>query len=329
MADARAKRHRAADDEPSASTPDGKRPAPSVVVGVPVHGVLAAPGPLPKFAGAISTDADPAARKAFIEDEAAKRAWQQETEAAVKRYDEQWLAERLPSAEWLADGARHVADQAMPIFRIVGEFSACQLMTRRLGAPTNADAKDIRASSEESERTQQAWRRLCDADWMDPIIEQEVGAAPVERKAGVREELREMQLDLQFSESPRVPLLRRFAQAMYPCKDDLARCQGWDTHLRRGEAYCKVEVTARLLATAVDLVIREGLVPGYRQTECPIDFHEFAAPCEGRVTWRSLHPCMHWVCEPCASEWINSRLQRSCPVCRAPIQFTRRLVRTW
>ena len=50
-------------------------------------------------------------------------------------------------------------------------------------------------------------RRLCDADWMDPVIDQEVAAAPGDRKEGVRVELREIQRDLQFRSEGRVPLL--------------------------------------------------------------------------------------------------------------------------
>ena len=267
-----------------------------------------------------------------LEDEAAKLAWRRESEAAIRSYNERWLAERLPSDGWLAAGAQHAADPTKPIFRIVGELSACQLMARRLGAPTDASAADISAA--ESELSDAAWRRIRDADWMDPIIEHEVMSAPDERKAGVREELRELQLDLQFSE-PQLgePLLRRFAQAMYPCKDDLGRCHGWDAHLRRGGPCSKVEVVGRLLATALDLVIQEGLLEGYRQLECPIDYHSFVADAtqqqEGRVTWRSLHPCSHWVCEACAVEWIHVRLRTTCPTCRAPIQFTRRLERSW
>ena len=37
---------------------------------------------------------------------------------------------------------------------------------------------------------------------------------------------------------------------------------------------------------------------GYREDECPVDFHNFVTAA-GSVTWRSLHPCMHWMCESC------------------------------
>ena len=55
---------------------------------------------------------------------------------AQKAYDIQWLAERMPTDEYLARGAEHVANPAIAIFGIVGEPSACQLMVRRLGAPS-------------------------------------------------------------------------------------------------------------------------------------------------------------------------------------------------
>ena len=42
---------------------------------------------------------------------------------------------------------------------------------------------------------------------MDPVIDQEVAAAPGDRKEGVRVELREIQRDLQFRSEGRVPLL--------------------------------------------------------------------------------------------------------------------------
>ena len=266
--------------------------------------------------------------------------WAEEGDSAQREYDEQWLTERRPTLEYISKGEQYVADKTVPIFRLQGEVSACQAMTSRLGAPTGADL-----------RTDAAWRWLNENEWMDALIDEAVDAAPEERKVGVGEELREMRRDLGSRD---VPLLRKFAQAMYTHKDDLHACHGWcaqhpsgtrppspgdsltrescrlpihrDAHLRSGGLYSKVHVTGRLLARAVAAVIQQGLVDGYREDECPVDFHNFVTAA-GSVTWRSLHPCMHWMCESCKKKWINERLNGWCPVCKQPIKFTRTLVR--
>ena len=81
-----------------------------------------------------------------------------------------------------------------------------------------------------------------------------------------------------------------------------------------------------MLARAVAVVIQQGLVDGYREDECPVSSHNFVTAV-GSVTWRSLHPCMHWMCESCKKKWIDERLNGWCPVCKQPIKFTRTLVR--
>ena len=124
--------------------------------------------------------------------------------------------------------------------------------------------------------------------------------------------------------------LRQFARAMFPCKDDLGKCHGWDAHLVRGEPHSKVTVTGRLLWTAVDLLIREGLdTEGYGQMVCPVDLHRNFRTDAGPVTWRSLHPCMHWLCDACANEWVHVRAKRKCPFgCDKEIVFTRKATRS-
>ena len=326
---------------PASSNAAGKQSAAPVAHGVPVEdgvavqNALGGDGPLPRYAAAVPADAGAAAIKKVEEDEAARFQWNEETARAQAKYDQEWLAERRPTDEYLAQGAQLVANPAVPIFRIVGELSACQMMTRRLGAyrpEEPAETAKLNVSDAELARTDAAWLRLCDADWMDPIIEQEVDAAPTDRKAGVREELREMQLDLQFAETRPcgVPHLRQFARAMFPCKDDLDKCHGWDAHLVRGEPHSKVTVTGRLLSSAVDLLIREGLdTEGYRQMVCPVDLHRNFRTDEGIVTWRSLHPCMHWLCDACANEWVHVREKRKCPFgCDKEIVFTCKATRS-
>ena len=338
------------------STSASQAPARSVPIaegvrveeGTAVRDVLAGQGELPTFVTGISTTAEETERKKLLEDEAAKFRWREGTRRAQKAYDIQWLAERMPTDDYLARGAQHVANPAVPIFRIVGEPSACQMMARRLGAPSaeremfsepdvelqraatlNEDsaAKDSanEDSAAESQRTDAAWRRLCDADWMNPVIKMLVDAAPAERKAGVHHELREMQGDLQFVESRPcgVPHLRQFAQAMYPCKDDLTKCHGWDAHVLSGgdEAFTKVQVTARLLWMATAMLIRTGFdKEGYRLMACPSCLQQKDAA----LAWQSLHPCMHWLCDTCTNEWVHRRGNRVCPFrCEQPILFTR------
>jgi len=327
---------------PESSNAAGKQPAALVAHGVgvddgvAVQNALVGDGPLPRYAAAaVPVDTGAAAIKKVEEDEAARFQWDEETARAQAKYDQEWLAERRPTDEYLAQGAQLVADPEVPIFRIVGELSACQMMTGRLGAyrpEEPAEAAVLKVSDAELARTDAAWLRLCDADWMDPIIEQEVDAAPADRKAGVREELRETQLDLQFAESRPcgVPHLRQFAQAMFPCKNDLDKCHGWDAHLVCGEPHSKVTVTGRLLSSAVDLLIREGLdTEGYRQMVCPVDLHRNFLTDEGPVTWRSLHPCMHWLCDVCANEWVHVREKRKCPFgCDKEIVFTCKATRS-
>ena len=296
-----------------------------------MNGVLASQGALPTFAAGIPSTADEAETKMRLEDEAA---WREGMRRAQKAYDIQWLAERMPTDEYLARGAEHVANPAIAIFRLVGEPSACQLMARRLGAPSaerdEHSETDIpptfinEDSAAECQRTDAAWRRLCDADWMDPVIKMLVDKAPAERKAGVHHELREMQSDLQFVESRPcgVPHLRQFAQAMYPYKDDLAKCHGWDAHVLSGGpgAFTKVEVTAHLLALATAMLIRTGIdKEGYRMTACP----SCLRPKSAAMAWQSLHPCMHWLCDTCTNEWVHARGNRVCPFrCEQPILFT-------
>ena len=56
---------------------------------------------------------------------------------------------------------------------------------------------------------------------------------------------------------------------------------------------------------------------------CPIDLHRNFRTDEGPVTWRSLHPCMHWLCDACANEWVHVREKRKCPFgCDKEIVFT-------
>jgi len=301
------------------SNAEGKLPAAvgvavgvAVEQGVSVENVLAPSGPLPRFAAALPVDAGAAAAKEWQDDEEARRKWAEEDDAAQQEYDEQWLTERRPTLEYISKGEQYVADKTVPIFRLQGEVSACQAMTSRLGAPTGADL-----------RTDAAWRWLNENEWMDALIDEAVDAAPEERKVGVGEELQEMRRDLGWRD---VPLLRKFAQEMYPHRDDLHACHGWDAHLRSGGLYSKVHVTGRLLARAVAVVIQQGLVDGYREDECPVSSHNFVTAA-GSVTWRSLHPCMHWMCESCKKKWIDELLNGWCPVCKQPIKFTRTLVR--
>ena len=273
----------------------------------------------------------------LLEDEVTKLRWREGMRRAQKAYDIQWLAERMPTDDYLARGAQHVANPAVSIFRVVGEPSACQMVARRLGAPSaeremlsEPDVELQRAaklnedSAAESQRTDAAWRRLCDADWMNPVIKMLVDAAPAERKAGVLHELREMQGDLQFVESRPcgVPHLRQFAQAMYPCKDDLTKCHGWDAHVLSGGdgAFTKVKVTARLLWMATAMLIRTGFdEEGYRLMACPCCLQQNNAT----LAWQSLHPCMHWLCDTCTNEWVHRRGNRVCPFrCEQPILFT-------
>ena len=282
----------------------------------------------PDYAAAMLATADAAEAKKVLEDEEARLMWREETRKAQEEYDKQWLAERMPPDDYLARGAQHVANPSISMFRVVGEPSASQMLGRKLGAPTGSVEPNVELQRI-IERTDAAWRRLCDADWMDPVIEQLVEAAPPERKAEVRCELREMQLDLQFVESRPcgVPHLRQFAQALYACKDDLARCHGWDAHIVRGGKACtKVEVTAQLLAMAVVLLVDEGLDDeGYRLMACPSCLQpvDALAADGGAVTWRSLHPCMHWLCHTCTYEWVHVRGNRMCPFrCTQPILFT-------
>jgi len=296
--------------------------------GTEVSNLFAGSGRHPDYAAAILATADAAEKKKVVEDEEARLKWREGTRKAQEEYDVQWLAERMPTDECLARGAQHVANPSISIFRVVGEPSASQMMARRLGAPSDSVESNVELQRI-IKRTDAAWRRLCDADWMDPIIELLVDTAPPERKAEVRHELREMQLDLQYVETRpcAVPHLRQFAQAMYPCKDDLIRCHGWDAHiLGGGEAFTKVEVTAQLLATAVVLLIGEGLdEEGYRLMACPSCLQQINALAAegGSVTWRSLHPCMHWLCHTCTNEWVHVRGNRTCPFrCDQPILFT-------
>ena len=202
------------------SNAEGKLPAAvgvavgvAVEQGVSVENALAPSGPLPRFAAALPVDDGAAAAKKWQDDEEARRMWAEEGDSAQREYDEQWLTERRPTLEYISKGEQYVADKTVPIFRLQGEVSACQAMTSRLGAPTGADL-----------RTDAAWRWLNENEWMDALIDEAVDAAPEERKVGVGEELREIRRDLGSRD---VPLLRKFAQAMYTHKDDLHACHGW------------------------------------------------------------------------------------------------------
>ena len=72
---------------------------------------------------------------------------------------------------------------------------------------------------------------------------------------------------------------------------------------------------------------------------CPIDLHRDYYEQGGTVKWVSLHPCMHWMCARCAKD-CRSRCEKiarqqaaeegggppragwTCPMCRAPVEFT-------
>jgi len=158
-------------------------------------------------------------RKALDEDRAALAAWVAAQAdgacAANEEAKQQWLLARSPSADWLKAGKHHVLARddtgtALPMHRIVGELSASAFLAERLGAPSGAD-----------DYTDRAWlylSRYC-RSWMEPLIEQELADTPLERKAHVERELREL-CDPEHAFVRGEPRLRLFAQKLYGCKDE-------------------------------------------------------------------------------------------------------------
>ena len=75
----------------------------------------------------------------------------------------------------------------------------------------------------------------------------------------------------------------------------------------------------------VGVLVDEGLVEDFEEMECVICTRDFMETAPEFVTWRSVHPCMHWMCDECKKNWIDKRKQGWCPVvdCKQPILFTR------
>ena len=43
--------------------------------------------------------------------------------------------------------------------------------------------------------------------------------------------------------------------------------------------------------------------------------------CMRDSSWRSLHPCMHWLCGACADKWFVGEQKNTCPQCRTIVSF--------
>lgn len=78
----------------------------------------------------------------------------------------------------------------------------------------------------------------------------------------------------------------------------------------------------------VGYLVREGKVPAWENNECPTMQTEGCAGHfdESTTDWCSLHPCMHWMCHPCAQAHIHIQRMGRGPICREVVKFTQRLV---
>ena len=56
--------------------------------------------------------------------------------------------------------------------------------------------------------------------------------------------------------------------------------------------------------------------PAELQSDCPICLK----PVEGSdQLWQHLEPCRHWLCDACATEYMQERSESRCPLCRETI----------
>jgi len=186
------------------------------------------------------------------------------------------------------------------LLRIAGELSASHAIGVRLGSP---EAEEI-------------WAGLT-THWLLALAAQICAGLPSERSR----ELRPMVYRF-LDRRCHVPRLLCLARELFKHRDDLGACWAWDAWISR-EPFSELEVAAIVLKDMLYPLIHEGLLDQWMQTECPVCLDEKVSQVRRATIWRSLHPCMHWLCDACEDKWTQRDGNSTCPICRTEIEFSR------
>jgi len=245
-------------------------------------------------------------------------------EALEARIAEAWLAVNSPDEYELANGRAHVQSKGVRMMRIVGEFSACEAIGERLGGP---DATAI-------------WGELT-PEWLALLCERVLSR----RASHAQSDSMNLIAPRVLHASSRCAFLHRVASEWFKHRGN--RCAGWawDAWVCR-TPNSQLKMVAILLKSITAQLVSEGRLDARGQTECPVDLHEVMHDPGSVTKWRSLHPCMHWICDACEYQHTQVNQNSFCPRCaewrlpsracwcasrerhptRAPLSLTRRPV---
>jgi len=233
-----------------------------------------------------------------------------------------------PPAVFLQRGKELIGTQGRVCLRWPGQRSFCKVVGQSLGGPDASGAwqwlkadRDTRAivasrfvEEQGSGVTEMRLAYVAGADQLlDPDQPQRWGL--------LRAVADELHTHVERSEDVRLDQATRDYH--------LGACWAWDVW---GADHSGDLVWAILrlccLITSFGTVVRSDLFPTltFREEACPITLIRFE---EGAVaTFRSLHPCMHWVREEgfqgMRTLSVESGEQPSCPLCRQPVAFARK-----
>ena len=107
---------------------------------------------------------------------------------------------------------------------------------------------------------------------------------------------------------------------MPPPHPDCRRRDAWTAH----EPYSTVWVVFSAMAVVMQAMELEGLIDPPNSLACVVEgpgcAHDWGL-CMRDSSWRSLHPCTHWLCGACADNWFMVQKKNTCPLCRTPVLF--------
>ena len=266
---------------------------------------------------------------------------------------ESWVASMRPSADDLNAGAAFIDSDELEananMLRFIGELSVSQMLGEKAGSRPGTSAATDAAWTYAEENTNR----------LSILTAGAVAAAPPERKDDVRHLLTWLTspLGLRYLRAFARELRRATTASPHAAVTDVpadaapvnwSACWAWymqhlshrmnyrvftpystlrgrDRHIA-AEPYSKVYVVGRTLLGVVSMLVQSGYLVPWRETVCPIDL-ETDYFTDNSVAWCSIHPCMHWCCDPCLRKWMVELKKDTCPVCRTKITFALPAVR--